>query len=122
AHLLEGGEGDGREPELRPREGGGREEGESFPAEDLVADGLVEQVPARQALRATFPLVEDALGLEQERLPKPLGRDDDELVVAVPRQEAVDLGRAMEQRRVEVLRHADVIGVNGPPSPASSTP
>jgi hypothetical protein len=58
--------------------------------------------------------MEDALGLEEQRLPEALGPDDDELVVAVEAQEVVDLGRTVQQRLVEVLGDADVIGVHGP--------
>ena len=61
-------------------------------------------------------LIEDALRLEQQRLAETLGCYDDELVVAVRRQEAVDLGRAVEQRLVEVLGDPDVVGVHGPRS------
>jgi hypothetical protein len=83
------------EPDLRPRQRRGREERDRLAAEDLVADRLVEQVAARQAGREALALVEDALGLQQQRLAEALGADDDELVVAVRRQEAVDLGRAV---------------------------
>ena len=114
ADVLEGGEGDGREPQLRPRERGRGEECDGFPAEDLVADGLVEQVAGGQTCRPAVALVEDPLGLEEQRLPEPLGGDDDELVVPVRGQEAVDLGRPVEQGLVEVLCHSDVVGVNGP--------
>ena len=57
--------------------------GDRLAAEDLVADRLVEQVAARQADRVALALVEDALGLEEQRLAEALGADDDELVVAV---------------------------------------
>lgn len=89
-----------------------------FPAEDLVADGLVEQVAGGQTSRPAVALVENPLGLEEQRLPEPLGGDDDELVVPVRGQEAVDLGSPVEQGLVEVLCHSDVVGVNGPGSHA----
>ena len=114
ADVLEGGEGNGREPQLRPRQRGRGEECDGFPAEDLVADGLVEQVAGGQTSRPAVALVEDPLGLEEQRLPEPLGGDDDELVVPVRGQKAVDLGRPVEQGLVEVLCHSDVVGVNGP--------
>src|SRR5262249_39721329 len=95
-----------------------------LPAEDLVADRLVEKVADGQAGGAALvllqiaavALVEDALGFEQEGLPEPLGRDDDELVVPIRGQEAVDLGCPVEERFVDVLGHADVVGVNRPGS------
>ena len=67
-----------------------------------------------QADRPRLALVEDALGFQEQRLPEPLGADDDELVVAVEAQEVVDLGRPMQERVVEVFGHADVVGVHGP--------
>ena len=102
------------EPDLRPRQRRGREQGDRLAAEDLVADRLVEQVAARQADRLALALVEDALGLQQQRLAEALGADDDELVVAPGREERVDLGRAVQQRVVEVLGDPDVVGVHGP--------
>src|SRR5438270_251008 len=90
------------------------EERDRFAAEDLVADRLVEQAAARQARGLAFALVEDALGLEQQRLAEALGADDDELVVAPGCEEGVDLGRAVQQRVVEVLGDADVVGIDGP--------
>jgi hypothetical protein len=56
------------------------------------------------------------LALRSSVFPNPLGGDDDELVVPVGREEAVDLGRPVEQGLVEVLRNTDVVGVNGPGS------
>jgi hypothetical protein len=119
ARVLEGGHGDGGEPQLRPRQGGGGEEGEGLAAEDLVADGLIEQIAGGQAARPALALVEDALGLEEQRLAEALGGDDDELVIPVRGEEAVDLGRPVEERLVEVVHHPDVIGVNRPGSHVS---
>src|SRR5437016_263756 len=116
ADMLEGGRGDGGEPELRPRQRGSSEEGERLPAEYLVADRLVEQVAGGQTSRPALSLIENPLGLQEQRLPESLGGDDDELVIPVRRQEAVDLRSPVEERFVEILRHADVIGVNGPGS------
>ena len=76
--------------------------------------GLSSRLPLRQADRLALALVEDALGLEEQRLAEALGADDDELVVAPRREEGVDLGRAVEQRLVEVLGHPDVVGIHGP--------
>ena len=45
--------------------------------------GLSSRLPRGQADRPALALVEDALGLEQQRLAEALGADDDELVVAV---------------------------------------
>jgi hypothetical protein len=118
ADVLEGGDGDGREPELRPRQRRSGEERERLPAEDLIADRLVEEVPDGETARPAASLIEDSLGLEEQRLPEPLGGDDDELVVPVGREEAVDLGRPVEQGLVKVLRNTDVVGVNGPGSHA----
>ena len=114
--VLEGRDRDGREPELRPGQGGGGEKPERLTAEDLVADRLVEQVAGGKTPRSAFSLVEDPLGLEEERLAEPLGRDDDELVIPVRSQEAVDLGSPVEERLIEILRYPNVIGVNGPGS------
>ena len=119
ARVLEGGHGDGSEPQLRPRQGGSGEEGEGLAAEDLVADGLVEQIAGGQAARPAVALVQDALGLEEQRLAEALGGDDDELVIPIRGEEAVDLGRPVEERLVEVVRHPDVIGVNRPGSHVS---
>ena len=110
--------GDRGEPQLRPRQRGRREERQRLPAEDLVADRLVEQIAGGQTCRPRLALVEDALGLEEQCLPESLGPDDDELVIPVGAQEVVDLGRPVEQGLVEVLRHADVVGVHGPRSHA----
>ena len=112
--VLERRHRDRRQPDLRPGQRRGGEQGDRLAAEDLVADRLVEQVAARQADRVAFALVEDALGLEQQRLAEALGADDDELVVAPRREEGVDLGRAVEQRLVEILGHPDVVGIHGP--------
>ena len=84
--------------------------------------GLSSRLPLRQADRLALALVEDALGLEQQRLAEALGADDDELVVAVRRQEGVDLGRAVQQRLVEVLGDPDVVGVHGPRTHRRSPP
>src|SRR4030095_13399795 len=65
-------------------------------------------------------LGKDALGLEQKRLAEALGSDDDELVIAPRSQECIDFGGSVEQRLVEILRYADVIGVNSP-SPHGNT-
>src|SRR6266568_4379633 len=70
-------------------------------------------------LRPAASLIEDSLGLEEQRLPEALGGDDDELVVPVGREEAVDLRRPVEQGLVEVLCDTDVVGVYGPGSHAS---
>ena len=114
ADVLEHGQRDRREPDLRPRQRRRGEQRDRLAAEDLVADRLVEQVAARQADGVALALVEDALGLEQQRLAEALGADDDELVVAPRGQEAVDLGRTVQQRLVEILGNADVVGVDGP--------
>src|SRR4030095_10632611 len=66
-------------------------------------------------------LGKDALGLEQKRLAEALGSDDHELVIAPRSQECIDLGGSVEQRLVEILRYADVIGVNSP-SPHAECP
>ena len=116
AGMLERGHRDGGEPYLRPRQRRRGKERDRLAAEDLVADRLVEQIVARQADRVPFALVQDALGLEEQRLAEALGSDDDELVVAGGREEAVDLGRPVEQGLVEVLRDADVVGVHRPRS------
>src|SRR5262249_39240670 len=116
ADSLEGGGGDGREPELRPRERRRGEERERLPAEDLVTDRLVEEVAGGQALGPAVPLIEDPLGLEEQGLAESLWGNDDEIVVAVRGPEAVDLWSAMEEGLVEVLDHADVVGVNRPGS------
>ena len=80
--------------------------------------GLSSRLPVgRQPDRPS--LVEDALGLEEQRLAEALGGDDDELVVPIRGEEAVDLGRPVEERLVEVVRHPDVIGVNRPGSHVS---
>ena len=60
--------------------------------------GLSSRLPVRQARRPPVSLVEDALGLQQQRLAESLGGDDDELVVAIRGQEAVDLGRPVQER------------------------
>ena len=112
--VLEGGQGDRREPGLGPGEGRRREEGQGLPAEDLVTDRFVEEVADGQTGGPSLALVEDALGLEEQGLSESLGADDDELVVSVRIQKTVDLGCAVEQGLVEVLRHADVVGVHRP--------
>ena len=122
AEMLQRGRRDRRQPDLRPRQRRGREERQRVLAEDLVADGLVEEIAGRQADRPRLALVEDALGLEEERLAEALRADDDELVVAVEAQEVVDLGRAVQQGLVEVLGDADVVGVHGPRSHMPSCP
>ena len=114
ADVLERRKRDRREPDLRPRKGRHHEEGQELPAEDLVADRFVEEDSRRQAGRPSLTLVKDALGLEKQGLAEALGADDDELVVPVRTQEAVDLGRAMEEGLVEILCNPDVIRVNSP--------
>ena len=76
--------------------------------------GLSRRVPDGKAGGPPLALVEDALGLEEQGLAESLGADDDELVVPVRTQKAVDLGRAVEQGLVEVLCHPDVVRVHGP--------
>ncbi|MFQ5567753.1 MAG: hypothetical protein ACE5EU_15485, partial [Paracoccaceae bacterium] len=61
-------------------------------------------------------LVQDALGLEEERLPEPLGADNNELVVAVHVQEGVDLRRSMQQSIVEIFDDTDIVSVYSPRS------
>ena len=112
--MLEDRDGDGRQPQLRPRKRGHGQERQLLLPEDLVADRLVEEVPDRQAGGAPLLLVQDALGFQQKRLAEPLRPDDDELVVAVETEEGVDLGRPVQQRVVEIFGDPDVVGVHGP--------
>ena len=59
-------------------------------------------------------MIEDALGLQQQSLAESLGADDDELVVPVGAQEAVDLRGAVQQRLVEIVFDPDIIRVYCP--------
>jgi len=68
----------------------------------------------RQAGRPSVALVEDALGLEEERLAEALRPDHDELVIAIEIQEAVDLRRMVQESVVEIFGDANVVGVHGP--------
>src|SRR5262249_55043485 len=111
---------DRREPRLGPWERRGGQKGEELPTKDLVPDRFVEEISDGQTGGPPLTLVEDPLGLEEQGLAEPLGADDDELVVTVRVQEAGDLGRAMEQGLVEILGHADVVGVHGPRAHAIS--
>src|SRR6185295_14816002 len=78
--TLEGRERDRRQPHLRPPERRPRVERDRLHAEDLVADRLVEEAPLGKADDAAAGLREDALGLQEERLPEALRADDDELL------------------------------------------
>jgi hypothetical protein len=110
--ALQRRERDGREPDLRPPQRRTGVELDGLLAEDLVADRLVEQLVVRQAGDAT-PLRQHALGLEQKRLAEALRAHHDELLAAGA-QELLDLRRPVQDRRVEVLGDANVVGVYGP--------
>ena len=98
-----------------------REERERLLAEDLVADRLVEQVAGGQADRPRLALVEDALGLQQQRLAEALGADDDELVVAVrlrkPSISGVRCSRASSKSSATRMSSASTVHARiGPPN------
>src|SRR3989442_9467042 len=120
--MLERRRGDRREPELRPGQGRGGEEGERLLAEDLVTDRLVEEVTGRQARRAAVALIENALGLEEQRLAEALRADHDELVIAIEIQEVVDLRRVVQESVVEIFGDANVVVVHGPRAHTHSVP
>src|SRR5215471_17357989 len=112
--VFERRQGDCGEPDLCPGQGRDDEEGQELPTENLVADRFVEQDSRRKTGSLSFLLIQNPLGLEQQGLAEPFGADDDELIVPIRTQESVDFGGAMQQRLVEVVRDADIVGVNGP--------
>ena len=101
------------QPDPLPVVGGLAVERHHRGVEDLVADRLVEEPVLRDADRLAVA-VGDALGLEEEGLPEPFRRSDDEAVAALELEEALDPRRAVEEGGVQVVGDLDVVGVYGP--------
>src|SRR5262249_43417164 len=109
--AFEGRDGDGDQPDVRPRLHVAVER-HHVGAEDLVADGLVEQAVLRDADGAL--LEGSALGLEQQRLAEALGGDDDELLAALRREKGLDARRLMKLAGAEIVGDLNVVRIHGP--------